>query len=406
MKYITTYFFSFAVILGSIACVNWLVDPFAMYWSAQSSMFNELKSEAGTRTRVTKAYQVRDIAPEILLVGNSRIEMGLSPNSSLFNNKKVYNQGMPGAHVVMQVDYAIDAIKTTPNIKQVFISIDFLDFLLTEQQLKLPLQELDHSFRVNYDFRLRSFDGENQFNEVSRLKEKMSLIFSLDALSASISTISRQNTNTSSIDKHGFNTALSYISIMNSEGIKPLFTQKLKEITTKLSQPLFLTTKTNSYISPRFKHIGRLVDLAKERNIEVTLFINPYHYSYLHTLADNQQWQNFKRWKKSAINYVTERYQDNVTLWDFSGFSEIITEKVTIDTPKVKMKWFWEPAHYRKELGDVMLEIMTKEHTNNKMTFGNKLTSDNITQHLQNDQSGLEKTRNQWKILKEQLSLN
>jgi hypothetical protein len=401
MKYITLYFTSFVVLITSIATFNWLVDPFAMYWSPKIVSLNQLKPEAGTRTRISKAYQIKNIDPEVLIVGNSRVEMGLSPKSDLFQNKVVYNQGMPGSHLVMQTDFAIDAIKSSQNIKHLLIGVDFLDFLLSKEQLEHENSLLDNTIKESYSFRLESH--EVKYASLLRLKEKIGLIFSLDTLSASLKTIAKQNSLASSINEFGFNSALSYLEIIRTEGIKPLFTQKLQEISTRLNTPLYIVSPKNALYSPRFKHLKALIDEAKRKNIKITLFINPYHFSYLHALAEKNQWGNFLTWKESLTSFVHKLNSVDVTLWDFSGFNNIINETVPLATPKIPMIWFWEPAHYRKELGDKMLTVMLVKGKSTKVDFGRKLSQRNIEHYIADDQAGFNKSLLHWQLLKDTL---
>jgi len=403
MKYITLYFTSFVILLSSIAAFNWFIDPFAMYWSPRVSFLNQIKPESGTRTRITKAYQIKNIDPEILIVGNSRVEMGLSPKSHIFQSQTVYNQGMPGSHLVMQTDFAIDAIKQSQNIKHLLIGVDFLDFLVTKEQLSHKNNLLDRNIKASYRFRLESFDAEVKHAKISRLKEKLSLIFSLDAFSASVSTIIKQNSLASSIDELGFNSAQSYVQIMKTEGIKPLFTQKLQEISTRLEAPLFITSPKQSFYSPRFKHLTSLIDEAKNKNIKITLFINPYHYSYLHSLAEQDQWSNFLTWKKQLASFIYQTSYSNMTLWDFSGFNKIINEKVPLASPKSAMSWFWEPAHYRKELGDKMLAVMLSKSKPAIADFGRELSLQNINSHIQEDEIEFQQSLISWQQLKKDL---
>ena len=154
MKYISTYFTSFAIVLFSIATFNWFIDPFGMFWSPQVERVNLVKPEAGKRSRITKAYQVNEIKPDILIVGNSRVEMGLNPNNNNFNGKVVYNQGMPGASVAMQVDYALDAMANNDTIEQLFVGVDFLDFLLSKKQVLNFKTKNDSHGQTKYDLSL------------------------------------------------------------------------------------------------------------------------------------------------------------------------------------------------------------------------------------------------------------
>jgi hypothetical protein len=404
MKYISTYFTSFTIVLFSIAIFNWFIDPFGMFWSPQIERINLIKTEAGKRSRITKAYQVNAIKPEILIVGNSRVEMGLNPKSKIFNDKIVYNQGMPGASVAMQVDYALDAIANNNTIEQLFVGVDFLDFLLSKKQVLNFKTKNDSHGQTKYDFRLISQDKSN-LASIARLKEKLTMIFSLDAFSASINTIFQQKSKTSSINPLGFNNALSYVSIMNSEGIKPLFKQKLHEISTRLtSKQWVIKAQETAPYSPTFAHLGRLIKVAKEKQVDIVFFINPYHFSYLHTLADNSQWSNFQVWKKTLVNYLSIMQGDEFTLWDFSGESDFVNEGVPLANPKQQMQWFWEPAHYKKELGNSILFTLLREFPKHSF-FGEKLTCNNIDPINAKEYSRLKEHSLEWKKLKKQLNL-
>jgi len=403
MKYISTYFTSFAIVLFSIAIFNWFIDPFGMFWSPQVERINLVKPEAGKRSRITKAYQVNEIKPDILIVGNSRVEMGLNPNNNNFNGKVVYNQGMPGASVAMQVDYALDAIANNDTIEQLFVGVDFLDFLLSEKQA-LNFKTKNNSLgQTKYDFRLISQDKSN-LASIARLKEKLTMMFSLDAFSASINTIFQQKSMTSSLNALGFNNARSYVSIMNSEGIKPLFKQKLHEISTRLtSKPWVIKVQETAPYSPTFAHLGRLIKVAKEKQVDITFFINPYHSSYLHTLADNNQWSNFQVWKKTLVNYLSVTQGEEFILWDFSGESNFVNEAVPLTTPKQQMQWFWEPAHYKQELGDKLLARLFFVSDNSSIDFGVRLTVENIASLLEKNQGNLKNHSKQWDKLQTEL---
>jgi len=377
-----------------------------MHWSPQVDGINQVKPEAGKRSRITKAYQANRVKPQILIVGNSRVEMGLDPKNKVFSGKTVYNQGMPGASIAMQVDYAIDAITKNDTINQLIVGVDFLDFLLSEQQVLNFKAKKNNDIQARYDFRLSSKDKDN-LSSIARFKEKSAMIFSLDAFNASISTIFQQKTMVSSTSSLGFNSALSYVAIMNSEGIKPLFKQKLSEISTRLTSKAWaIKAKEATPYSPVFIHLGRLIKVAKQSKIKVSFFINPYHFSYLHTLADNNQWHNFQTWKETLVHYLNNTQGEEFILWDFSGTSDFVNEAVPLANPKQQMQWFWEPAHYRKELGDILLAIVLLGQADNSVDFGVKLTVENIAELLKKNKAHLQSHSPQWEKLQKKLSIN
>lgn len=405
MKYITTYFASFFFLLFSIASFNWFIDPFGMFWSPQLENFNQLKPEAGSRSRITKAYQANNINPEVLIVGNSRVEMGLNPLSTYFSNTTVYNQGIPGAGLRMQIDYALNTIASSSNVQHIIIGLDFVDFLIdsSDKQFKTTKEKTP-----NYAFRLPQIYTTQEYSSLSKYKELLGLTFSLDAFSSSILTITKQNSLSSSIDPLGFNNAFSYKQIMESEGIRPLFTQKLEEVKSRLLKKRWTINTTNSYpYSKRYLELGRLIEKTVQKNIKLTIFINPYHYSYLHTIAENKYWNSFELWKETLLNYLTTKQKTEVKLWDFSVINEVINEDVPLSTPKKAMNWFWEPAHYKKELGEEMLSILLNKElqAHSSSTFGTQITINNIDNILLDNRKDLAKSEREWLMLKKELRI-
>ena len=66
------------------------------------------------------------------------------------------------------------------------------------------------------------------------------------------------------------------------------------------------------------------------------------------------------------------------------------------DDPKARMKWYWDSSHYKKELGDIVLDRMFDGNFSGGgdcPDFGVKLTSQNIDAHL----SKLRTDRAKWR---------
>ena len=242
MKYITTYFATLFTLISAIVIFNWFIDPFGMYWSSQVSGLNVVKPEAEKRSRITKAYRAPHVQPQILIVGNSRVEMGISPQHRQFKNKRVYNQGMPGAGLAMQINYALSVIKQNRSLEQIVLSVDYLDFLIDVERSHHVNDST--SSTLSYQHRLEGYDSDKTKLWL-QTKEKVGLVFSIDALKASLTTLSQQSSQVSSITKLGFNTAGSYIPMIKNEGIIPLFKQKLNWLDQRLKREYLLLTSDN-----------------------------------------------------------------------------------------------------------------------------------------------------------------
>ncbi|WP_088330316.1 hypothetical protein [Lacimicrobium sp. SS2-24] len=389
MRFILIFALSFSCVLASIGLINWVVDPFGMYWSPVYQGINATKPEAGNRSRISKAYRSVQAAPQVLLLGNSRIEMGIDPKHELFESGRVYNLGMPGASLAMQLDYGLNVIHANNSVKEVILSVDFLDFLSTKSSHAQSSAKADYNSRLPY---LRSENSEQ--TQWFMLKEKMAMTLSLDALSATIRTLFSQDSEVSSITSMGFNTAQEYRQIVKLEGVIPLFNQKLDEIEQRLNKDN-LVFEPEQGDSGEFSKLRTFISTLNNADIRLTIFTSPYHYSYLQVLAEKGYWQDFMRWKTylAALN----NHAESIELWDFSGFSQYTLEPVPVSTPHQEMEFYWEPAHYKSDVGDLILRRMKSGEPDN---FGHRLNEHTIETIIRENNEGLLQSQAQWDKLK------
>jgi hypothetical protein len=75
--------------------------------------------------------------------------------------------------------------------------------------------------------------------------------------------------------------------------------------------------------------------------------------------------------------------RNNVTLWDFTDFDRYSSEDIDLLPARGKgLQWFWEPAHYRKELGDIMLaNIFRSNCAGDAPRYGTVLTAATLEAH-------------------------
>lgn len=99
-------------------------------------------------------------------------------------------------------------------------------------------------------------------------------------------------------------------------------------------------------------------------------------------------WPKFEQWKRELIKILAEDSAAHPNerpfpLWDFSGYNTYTIEDVPPpgDT-RAKMQWYWESSHYKKELGDKVLDKIFGIDRNLPSDFGRQINADNIEQHL------------------------
>ncbi len=351
---------SLLLLLFLVAGGNYLVDPYGLFNTPRVSGINERKPVAGTRVRVVKPYQVLQAQPRALIVGNSRPEMGLDPSHACWSSKPVYNLAVPGAGAYMQARFAQHAlVATQPNL--ILWGVDFVDFLVGPEEDGDPfmLPPLDEAFEQ----RLLTSPQQRTYRvyQWRFLKDHLSSLLSMDALTGSVRTVWGQgNMNSSNRTRLGFNPAREYLDIIQSEGQGVLFQQKRKQIVATLTRKKWGIYHAGTRWSREFEALKNAIIRGREQGVRVVIFINPYHAEYLQSIRLTGKWILFENWKREIVRIASE--QGIGSVWDFSGFDRYSSESLPVEGKHATaMKWFWEPAHYRKELGDLMLGRMLEE---------------------------------------------
>jgi len=349
--------FIFLIFLGISVVINYLVDPYGLFDSKRVNGFNQLKPKATRHVRVTKPYLVDVFNPRSIIAGNSRPEIGLDPENSCWpeSYRPVFNLSVPGSSVYMAARYIQHAIAGN-EIKQVFWGLDFNDFLndVARNESVVTWPPVEETFEER--LRVRADGSNNDIYYWSKIKDQLTFLFSLDALADSFNTIVRQsNERTPTIRRDGYNPAKDFLDIIALEGQGLIFRQTNINTSAMFNKPE-RTLFTNNNTSLQFESVRQLLKFSQKNNVNVVLFINPYHSDYLETIEIAGLWEHFLLWKKQ-LTYLAAEFA--VPLWDFSSYNELTNiQPPVIGDNKSILRWFWEPAHYRKEYGDLILSQM------------------------------------------------
>lgn len=347
----------FLLLLVGAALVNLLVDPYALFGTPRITGLSQIKPASANRLRISKPYQVRRNQPRALVGGNSRPEMGIDPGHVCWPDdmRPIYNLGLPGVGVYRQAR-TLQHASYKNDVVLILWGLDFADFLSPRHAYdNTPWppgkREYEDGLVVNAD------GTENSDYALTRFQTYLKTLVSLDTLVDSLETVFQQdNPYSSNRLDNGFNPARDYISIIRSEGQQVLFQQKNREIEKRFSGEGLTIFSEHENNSEEFMSLEHLLSSMARQNIQVYLFINPYHIDYLSAIYRNGLWNDFELWKLQLAK-IANRY--HVPIWDFS----IITRYNTEPSPRSgaggkTLDWFWEPAHYKREVGDMMLETM------------------------------------------------
>lgn len=339
-----------------IGAFNWAVDPLDIFGSPKIEGFNANKPEVDVFQRQYKARKMTNQKPNILILGTSRTDRGIDPSNKTFT-KSIFNTSMNSVTPI-ECEYIVNN-SIQNGTKHIIFGVDLFTFYA--KQLK------------------REGFSEEIFYETYPTE----YIISRDVLKNSLKTIYYQ-TKPNPYLASGLKSPLWLENEKNEfAGYKGNFIKEEKGYFTVNYTKEFSKTQT-----AHWKAFERILDKAYKNNIKITLFISPSHARQWEVLAITQGWGMFEEYRKRLMTVnekvALENNKQPFALWDFAGYHPLTTEEVPND-PKAKMNWYWDSSHYKKELGDIVLDRMFDGNFSggqNYPDFGVKLTKENIESHL------------------------
>lgn len=356
-----------------------VVDPYRMLDLVAIGGFNERKPQASLQIQIAKAYDVRRARPDAILLGNSRVEVGLDPAHPAFRSQglRPFNLGIPGAGMYEQFRNLQHATHQN-RIRLLIVGLDYVDFLQRKGRMSPlhgPVQEFEARLLVDRDGR------PNAGRPLGMLKDANVAFFSLNALADGLLTMAGQGTGSGDRTRLGFNPLDEYRDLVALEGHRSLFVQRDREnLRQRINGPKSFRDE-NGRPGQGFEMLNRMLDLARAQGATVLLYIHPYHARLLETFRLAGLWSDFQSWKVELANAVaaeaSREWKAPPVLWDFADYSRWTTEKVPgRGDRRTRMNWYWEAGHYKSELGNLLLGRML-EHAGPE-EFGNRLDPRNV----------------------------
>lgn len=364
--------------LGLVAGLNVVVDPYDLWGSPKITGLNVMKPALHTHLTDAKRRQYARLAPRSVLAGNSRVEVGIDPQSAVWSPRELpaYNFGLPGVRIDGVVQ-ALAAVGADHPPARVYLGVDFIDFSVDQATWT--------AFRPQP---LRRDDGalERQFKRVT------TATLSLDALVDSVHTLVEQrarNPETTRVD--GFTPLDNYNDLVADEGHAAIFAQRsLENARAALKRPKAVAWPTPGNSLP-WRLLGDYVQAARGQGIEVVLFTYPYHAELLETFRQTGQWPAFEDWMRRLTALAADH---QVPLWNFVGFNAWTTEAVPPPGDhRTRMRWYWEAGHFKAALGDEMIRRMHGD-TDPSLLPGAPLTPATVAAALQ----ALEQDGAAWRV--------
>ncbi len=358
-----------AAVLALIALIgafDALIDPYLVIGTPRIAGLNAVKPATETHTRLAKGHLLARLHPAGLLIGDSKVDLGLDPDSPSWPDDALpaFNYGMPGAGLGDQLANLRRAV-ARGTVRRALILLEPRDFMAPAPRAATPPEPAALSD-------LQAF-GE-------RASDILLATLSLDALRASLVTVAAQGKrDVADLSPHGATGEGGFRAVIAADGYDELFMQKDAYHRGQRAQLIAAIRARPGAGLGQLDRVAEMIDLCRRHGIALDLAIAPAHADYLEGLDHAGLWPRYQAVKAAFVELAAEADSDTVRLWDFSFYDAYATEKVPGPSDRGgSTRWFWEPSHFKRALGEKILATIYRGADD----YGVRLTPDMIAAHL------------------------
>ncbi len=382
-RFIVAFLILLAACLAGVVVINLLVDPYSIFGVPRVAGFNAIKTNASTRASMVKAYQIERLGPRSVLFGTSRVDIGFDPNHAAWpaSAQPVYNFGYPGVSLKKILPQFRHAAQAGP-LKLALVGLEFQDFLNSKISQPGDISEFER--------RLKTGDSSISANtrSIQKILDRTAATLTLKATIDSVETVVRQQqAYPDDVAENGLSNENIIGRFARSDGHNDLFAQTDLNIIKSMDRDAVALSNTPQSRFPDIAHVRAIIEFCRQQNVDLYLFIPPYHADYLEIVDAAGLWDRFEGFKLALAMLVAE-YQGSdshsrIVLWDFAAYDIYSTEVVPPRGDRhTALQWFWEPAHFKKALGDMILSRMLGS---GQQGFGAKLSPASLPARLAAD---------------------
>jgi hypothetical protein len=356
-RYLAAFLFSLAVFAGAVVAFNCIVDPFGV--EAFSWHLSVHRPDLPSYNRFYKAARLRRVHPRTIILGTSRTEFGIDPaHRALRDAAPVLNMALNG--ITFSEMKEIVRCAAAEGTRRAIVGVDFYNFNIYHELAPNP-----EPFRC----KLTTLDSLKVYATFDALKASAHAVATTALMAAR-----HQPWRAQPIAPDGLeNGPVRFDKMLATMGAHNLFLVSERDYLAQGYRfyPAWSFSFQNAKGDSTIERFRSVVALARQEHVQLVLFFSPSHARDWETIRAAGLWNEFETLKREIVRILEEDHgkhpqEPAFVLWDFSGYNTFTTEDVPPLGDFTPMRWYWESAHYKKELGDVVLDRM----------FTNRATSD------------------------------
>ena len=377
-------------ILGGITGFNAVVDPFGMFRLVELPAINGHRPAIYNRVRLMKAYDVRRIKPEVIVLGTSRSHLGIRMSHPGFGAAATrrYNLAFDGATTREMYHYLRHAQAVNP-LRQVILGLD------TYHLIPVPA-----TTRPDFDPGLLLADNSALSRLVLRLQDAK-LLASIQTFREGWATIAAQSPYVAEwYAPDGQRLGEVYFrrpgESFVEHGPRYYFDEidKLEvgfQLEWRIPQKVagktgFLPEVSAAPADTSLDYIRKIVAFCRDHEIDLRIFITPAHAHQLEITAATGGWDSVERGKRALVALLEEDAslhpgRPPIPVWDFFGYSSVTTEPLPPPGSHAEMAFYWDSSHVKERVGDWVLDRLLNTHRPDSPVpsdFGVRLSAGNV----------------------------
>jgi len=375
-KYTINLLVSLLAVLLLIMGINWFVNPFDIFYSAEIEGFNKYKPALGRYERLSKTYQVRKLKPDYIILGSSRA-LAVPADYLVPDQMSGFNLALASGSTYEQMRMFQHA-HAVNKLKRVIIGVD--------ERLRSDVQQdfLEGRLEVTPD-------GVTKVG-LSRdiVQDIIAGLISSDALRASLKTIKKQPQ--AGIEEYLRQDKVE--RVFNAGGHRQMFWNMEASVLDLFeeadSESCYQQDDQGGGADTKARHYFQaMLERAYTDTIDFYVFFPPVHARIYETWCLGGMWGQIEDTKRDIVAMVEETAQrfgkKPFPVWDFSGYNSVTTEPVPEKGDrKSLMRGYWEGSHYSRLTAGFVLDRMFGGDAAVPDDFGVLLTGENIDEHLGN----------------------